>query len=256
MPISLDAQRRRLDVRVGQCRFRWVSAVEHRPADTIAQPLVVKDEVANRLWELLARPMALQPAGAFDLADRRSRAHSLDRVGGRTELMCGDMRHHCRLAGSICGVPSGSAQLSCRSHGMATRRAGLRHRDRSTRPCASLVNRLTRSLVRRSGRLEEVYDMLRARCGPQGEELMIGICKCPAAADGDETGIAVFGKDHGCTVLSASAQRLALQLPPRRAAQDSFKKARISCAEGGQLQAPVRPQAGRRSRKGSLPVYD
>ncbi len=37
----------------------------------------------------------------------------------------------------------------------------------------------------------------------------------------------------------AAAQRLALQLPPRRAAQDELKKATISRAEGGQLQAPV-----------------
>jgi hypothetical protein len=99
---------------------------------------------------------------------------------------------------------------------MATCRAGLRHRDLAARPCASLVDRLTRSLVRRSGRLEEVHDMLRARCGPQGEEPMIRICKRPAAADGDETGIAVFGKDHGYTVLSASAQRSAVQLPQAR----------------------------------------
>jgi len=37
----------------------------------------------------------------------------------------------------------------------------------------------------------------------------------------------------------ATAQRVALQLPPRRAAQGDFKKATISRAEGGQLQAPV-----------------
>jgi hypothetical protein len=37
----------------------------------------------------------------------------------------------------------------------------------------------------------------------------------------------------------AAAQRVALQLPPRREAQHRFKKAPISRAEGGQLQAPV-----------------
>ncbi len=41
----------------------------------------------------------------------------------------------------------------------------------------------------------------------------------------------------------AHAQRVALQLPPRRAAQDDLKNRTISRAEGGQLQAPV----GRRS---------
>jgi hypothetical protein len=199
--------RRRLDALVGQCRFRWVSAVEHRPADTVAQPLVVKDEVSNRLWELLALPLALQPTGAFDLAARRGRAHGLDRVGGRTEFMCRDVRDRRCLTRSVGGMASRPAQLSCGGIGGARRFTGLRHRDLSTRPCASLVNRLTRSLVRRSGRREEVHDMLRARCGPQGEELMIRICKRPAAAAGDETGIAVFGKDHGCTVLSASAER-------------------------------------------------
>ncbi len=37
----------------------------------------------------------------------------------------------------------------------------------------------------------------------------------------------------------SATQRLALQLPPRRAAPDHFKKGTISRAEGGQLQAPV-----------------
>ncbi len=37
-----------------------------------------------------------------------------------------------------------------------------------------------------------------------------------------------------------AAQRLALQLPPTRAAQDGFKNRTISRAEGGQLQARVR----------------
>jgi len=65
---SIPRLRRRLDALVGPCRLRWVSAVEHRPADTVAQLLVVKDEVSNRLWELLALPLALQPTGVFGLA--------------------------------------------------------------------------------------------------------------------------------------------------------------------------------------------
>jgi hypothetical protein len=36
-----------------------------------------------------------------------------------------------------------------------------------------------------------------------------------------------------------TAERAALQLPPRRALPDGFKKPTISRAEGGQLQAPV-----------------
>src|SRR5215207_9632939 len=92
------------------------SAVEHRPAELVAQPLIFQDEVANRIRELFALPPALEPAGALTLADGGGRTRGLDRVGRSTELVCGDMRHRCRLAGSICGVPSGSAQRSCRSH--------------------------------------------------------------------------------------------------------------------------------------------
>jgi hypothetical protein len=36
---------------------------------------------------------------------------------------------------------------------------------------------------------------------------MVGVRERPAAADGDEAGVAVFGEDHGCTFLVASAQR-------------------------------------------------
>jgi hypothetical protein len=88
------------------------SAVEHRPADLVSQPLILQDEFANRIGELFALPTALKPAGALTLADGGGRTRGLDRVGRSTEFVCGDMRHHCRLAGSICGVPSGSAQLS------------------------------------------------------------------------------------------------------------------------------------------------
>ena len=43
----------------------------------------------------------------------------------------------------------------------------------STDPGASLTNRLTRSRVLRPSRLEPVEDVLRARCHPQGEELVV-----------------------------------------------------------------------------------
>jgi len=42
--------------------------------------------------------------------------------------------------------------------------------------------------------------------------------------------------------LMAAAQRVALQLPPRRAASECVKMPTILRAEGGQLQAPVSRQ--------------
>src|SRR5207245_5501003 len=79
---------------------------------------------------------------------------------------------------------------------MATRRASLGHRDLAANPGAGLLNRLTRSRVLRPSRLEPVEDVLRARCRPQGEELVIRIGEGPTAADRHETRVAVFREDH------------------------------------------------------------
>jgi hypothetical protein len=79
---------------------------------------------------------------------------------------------------------------------MAARRARLGHHDLTTRPGASLFDCLTRSWVLRPSRLEEAKDMLGARCRPQGEEPVIRIGERPATADGHETRVALFRKDH------------------------------------------------------------
>src|SRR5207237_1480906 len=172
------------------------SAVEDRPADLVSQPLIVQDEFANHIRELIALPTALEPAGALTLPSRGRRPHGLDRVRRSTKLVCGDMRHHCRLAGSICGMPSGSAQLSCRSHCMAARRPGLRHPDFAACPCPNLLDRLAGPRVRGLHRLEVVQNVLRARGSPESQEPMVGVGKRPATADGDEAGVAIFREDH------------------------------------------------------------
>ncbi len=184
-----------------------LSAVEHRPADGVSQPLIIQDQLADRVRELFALPSALEPPGTLTLAFRSGCTRCLDRVGRRSELVRGDMRNHRRLAGSICGVPSGSAQLSCRCHGMATRRAGLGHRDLASRPCPNLLDRQTGPQVRGLHRLEEVQNVLCARGSPQGQESMVGVRERPPAADGDEARVAVFREDHGSILLLASAQR-------------------------------------------------
>src|ERR1700674_5366638 len=79
---------------------------------------------------------------------------------------------------------------------MAGRRARLGHGDLAAHPGASLVDRVTRSPVLRLSRIEEIKDMLRARCRPQGEELVIRIGEGPTAADRHETRVAVFREDH------------------------------------------------------------
>jgi hypothetical protein len=70
------------------------------------------------------------------------------------------------------------------------------HRDLATHPGAGLLDHLTWPWVFRPSRLEEVKDVLRARCRPQGEELVIRIGEGPTAADRNETRAAVSAGSH------------------------------------------------------------
>src|SRR5205814_8206964 len=159
---------------------------------------------ANRLRELVALPPALASPRALARSFRRGSTCGLDRIGGRTELVRGDVCDGRGLAGSVRGMPCCPTQVSGRAHCMAARRASLGHRDLATHPGAGLLDRLTRSRILRLSRLEQVEDVFRTRCGPQGEQLMVGVCERPSTADGDEARIAVFREDHGCTPFKFS----------------------------------------------------
>jgi hypothetical protein len=130
------------------------STIEYEPTDFVAQLLVIKHEVPYFARKLCTLPLTFKEASFFGPIVRCHRTHGFDRVSRRTEFVCGYMRHHRRLTGRKCGVPGGSVQLSCRSHGMASRRASLRHRDLAARPCASRFDGSTRPLVIRLHFLE------------------------------------------------------------------------------------------------------
>src|ERR1700746_2457963 len=135
------------------CGWCWPlgarSAVKHRPADVVTQPLVVKYERANRLRELVTLPPALEPPCAVALAFRRVSACGLDPIGARTELVRGDVRDGPGLASSVRGMPCCPTQVSGRGHCMAGRRASLGHLDLATHPGAGMLDCLTRSRVLR-----------------------------------------------------------------------------------------------------------
>src|SRR5262249_40515806 len=176
------------------------SAVEYRPADVVSQPLIVQDKIANRIWQLVALPPALEPPCALALSFRRGSTCGLDRIGGRTQLVRGDVRDDCCLTSSICGMPGCPAQASSRGHCMAACRASLGHRDLATRPGAGMLDCSARSRVLRLSRLEEVKNMLRAQCRPKSEELMIRIGEGSTTADGDEARVAIFGEYHAAPI--------------------------------------------------------
>lgn len=146
---------------------------EHRPADFVPQALVVEDEIANRLGELFALPAALAPRGALALSFRRGRTRSFDRIGSCTELVRGDVRDCGSLGGRVRGIPRCPAQVSGGGVGMSRRRARLGHGDFAAHPGASVVDRLTRARVIGLNRLEEVKDVFRAHCRPEGEEPVV-----------------------------------------------------------------------------------
>ena len=76
-----------------------------------------------------------------------------------------------------------------------------------------MLDRLTRSRVLRLSRLEEVKDVLRARCRPKGKELVIRIGEGPTAADRHEARVPDLREDHClcsktlCSFLEASTAR-------------------------------------------------
>src|SRR5437016_7163836 len=185
------------------------SAVKHRPADVVPQPLVVKNELANRLRELVTLPLALESPCGPALAFCRSSMCGLDRIGGRTELVRGDVCDGPGLASSVRGMPRCPTQVSGRAHCMAARRASLGHLHLATHPGAGMLDRLTRSWVLRLSRLEEVKDVLCARRRPKSEEMVIRISEGPAAADRHEARVPDLREDHGWhSLLLASASSL------------------------------------------------
>ncbi len=172
------------------------STVKNRPTDVISQSLVVEDEFANCLRELIALPTALASPGAVALSFWRGSTHGLDRIGGRTQLVRGDVRDSRRLSGRVRGMTRCTMQISGRCHRMAARRASLCHRGLAACPGADLLDCLTWSRVISPIRLEEVKDVLGAARRPQREKSMVHIGQGPTAADRHEPGVADFREDH------------------------------------------------------------
>ena len=79
-------------------------AVEDRPADVIAQALVVDYELADRVGQLGALPLTLTSPGTFRLAGGHGGPDGPDGVGGGTEVVRGDMGNGSCLAGGVGGV--------------------------------------------------------------------------------------------------------------------------------------------------------
>src|SRR2546421_4393742 len=102
------------DLTVWRPPGRALSAVERKPAQLVAQPLVVEHKFTDLVGELSALPPALQAAGRLALAFSRCRPRRPDRVSRGTELMCRHMAHGRGLAGSVRGMPCCPTEVSGR----------------------------------------------------------------------------------------------------------------------------------------------
>jgi hypothetical protein len=60
-----------------------------------------------------------------------------------------------------------------------------------------MLDRVARPWVLRLNRLEEVKDVLRARCRPKGEEIVVRVGEGPTAADRHEARVPHLREDHG-----------------------------------------------------------
>src|SRR5919198_3239052 len=172
------------------------SAGEHRPADVVPQPLVVKHQLADLLWKLLALPPALDSPCTLSLVFRRGGTHGLDRIGGRTELVRGDVRDDRALASRVRGMPWCAAQVSRGGLGLSGRFARLHHLHLTTHPSAGMLDRHTRSSIVGLSRLEQAEDVLRARCRPESEEVVMRLGERPTATRRHEAGVSDLREDH------------------------------------------------------------
>ena len=171
-------------------------AVKHRPADFVSQPLVIQHKIANRIRQLTALPLTFLPTGALTPAVWRSRAYRLDCVGRRAEFVGGDMSYRHGLPCSIRRMPRSTGQIPSSGVRSAGRCARLRHRDLAPHPSTCLLDRLARSRISRLHLLKQMQNVLRAVSCPHGEKPVIRVLQRAATANRDESGVAIFGKDH------------------------------------------------------------
>jgi hypothetical protein len=186
-----------------------VSAVECKPAQRVAQPLVVEHKFSDLVGEFSALPPALQAASRLALVFSRCRPRRPDRVGRSTELVGRHMAHRRGLAGSVRGMPCCPTQVSGRGVCMAGRRARLSPRDLTPGPGTPEVDRPTRTVVLRPCLLEVVQHVLRAVSRADRQKAVIVVLEAAAATHGDEPRIPDLGEDHKFAISFSWPPRVA-----------------------------------------------
>ena len=188
------------------CLLEAELSVEGRPTDVATQTLVVQHQFPDLIGKLIALPLALEPTGDAGLTWWSNSAYGLDRIGGRTKIVCGNVGHGAGLSGGIRREPCCSPLVTRRAHGVTAGGAGLHHRDLATNPGADVVDRLPWSRITRMSGLEQLQHMLRAGRRPERQQPVVGVRQGAATTDRDEPGIPHVREDHDNDDASSAAR--------------------------------------------------
>jgi hypothetical protein len=149
-------------------RFENRSAIKHRPADLVSQPLIFQYEFTNRIRELFVLPAALEPTSMLSLSFGGRRTCCLDRLGRSTILVGSDMSHHPCLTDSL-SKPRAERPRSTRLpqpwHG--PRRAEREHPELASRPRPNPFHDLAGPQIQGLRQLEVVQNVLCTRNHPK-----------------------------------------------------------------------------------------
>ena len=155
-----------------------------------------------------------------------------------------------RLSGRECCFPRGADQVSGRAIGVAAGSAGGHHSDLAARPRSGILDRPPRSWVLPARSLEQVEDVLGARCRPQCEEPVISVGKGPAPANGHEARITNLRQDHVAADAPAAA---AFALSQVVSATATVKIWAVSGIAANSASTVLRQALGRRTKPTGRP---
>src|SRR5688500_4367617 len=99
--------------------FEAASAVEHEPAQFVAQPLIVEHEIPDLSGKLGTLPTALQTTGLLAIVLPSRLPRGPDRVGRGSEFVGRHVRNRGGLAGGVPGMPCCPTQVPGRAVRMA-----------------------------------------------------------------------------------------------------------------------------------------
>jgi hypothetical protein len=175
---------------------RGASAVKNKPAQLVAEPLVIEHELADLVGESGTLPPAFQTACLHAIGVDRRSARSLDGVRRCPEFVSSDVSHGRGLAGGVSSMPWSTTQISRRGVRMARRGASHSPADLAACPCTPEVDRSTWPVVVGPRLLEMVQHVLRAVSRPEREATVIVVLEDSAPTHRDEPWIPDLGKDH------------------------------------------------------------